>query len=51
MLDGDFGVEVLAIVRQRTGTLQPEQERSLLSKLRGANNPPLSVMLDTFRKI
>jgi hypothetical protein len=43
MLDCELGVEILAVIQQKTGGLQPEQERSLLSKLRDANNPPAPV--------
>jgi hypothetical protein len=50
MLDGDLGVEILAIVRQKMGTLQLEQEPSLLSKLRDANSPPAYIMLEELCK-
>jgi hypothetical protein len=50
MMDGELGVEILAVIRQKSGALQPEQERSLLSKLRDANNPPAPVMLDELCK-
>jgi hypothetical protein len=46
MLDGEFANDILRVIREKTGPLQPEQERLLISKLRGANTPPTPVLLD-----
>jgi hypothetical protein len=50
MLDGELANDIVRVVREKTGSLEREQERLLISKLRGANTPPAPVLLDELCK-
>jgi hypothetical protein len=46
LLDGKLATEILAVIESRTGALSDEQKRALVSKLRSANSPSASFLLD-----
>lgn len=48
MLNGKLAESILSAVREEVGQLTPEQEKSIIGKLRGANTPAAGVLLDEF---